>query len=104
MLGWDCYNAGYKQGNYRTPKILFENIVRISRSAHRPFGLSELGSVLATGDRNGRTRGKWLRTVSSFLRQHHARFVTYFDSNIGVEFRLLDKPSRSAWRHSVSGH
>ena len=101
VLSWDCYNAGWRNGAYRTPESLFAEVLAIAEETHLPYGISELGSVRATGDETGAGRAVWLDTVSQYLRSHQARFVTYFDSNIGVEFRLLDEHSRSAWARAV---
>ncbi len=102
VLGWDCYNAGWRNGVYRTPNRCSRRCSRSREETHLPYGISELGSVRATGDETGAGRAAWLDTVSLYLRGHQARFVTYFDSNIGVEFRLLDEHSRSAWARAVS--
>lgn len=103
VLSWDCYNAGYSKGKYRSPSDLFTDVRAVARSTGKAFGISELGSRLANGDRTGRERARWLSRVSRYLDDAGARFVTYFDSNIGVEFRLLDRPSARSWRRSVSG-
>ena len=102
MMGWDCYNAGYKNGNYRTPEKMYAQVLEIATETALPFGLSEFGSVIAVGDDDGAARADWLDRSSAYLAANGAKFVTYFDSNIGVEFRLSDENSRAAWARSVA--
>ena len=102
MMGWDCYNAAYKNGFYRTPATLFTQVVEIADQTGMPYGISEFGSVIATGDGDGADRASWIDASAEYLRNHNAKFVTYFDSNIGVEFRLTDRNSRLAWTRAVA--
>jgi hypothetical protein len=44
-----------------------------------------------------------LTASAAFLSAHNAQFVTYFDSTVGADYRLLDAPSMAAWRAAVSG-
>ena len=102
VLGWDCYNAAWQAGSYRTPENLFAQVLEIADKTGLPYGLGEFGSVLAKGDGNGADRAAWLDRSAAYLSRHGAKFVTYFDSNIGVEFRLSDRNSRLAWKRAVS--
>jgi len=102
MMGWDCYNAGYNNGNYRTPEKMYAQVLEIATETALPFGLSEFGSVIAVGDDDGAARAAWLDRSSAYLSANGAKFVTYFDSNIGVEFRLSDENSRAAWARAVA--
>lgn len=95
-LAFDCYNAGYDDGRYRTPDDLFSSASRLAHRVGKPWGITELGSRVATGD-DGSGRAAWLRDVARYLRNHDARFCTYFDSDVGVDFRLHDQPSQTAW-------
>lgn len=100
LLAFDCYNAGHRNGRYRAPRDLLGPASRLADRIGKPWAVTELGSVVVSGDR-GRGRAGWLRRTSRFLRSHDARFCTYFDSDIGVDFRLHDGPSRKAWRGLV---
>ena len=86
MMGWDCYNAGYKNGNYRTPEKMYAQVLEIATETALPFGLSEFGSVIAVGDDDGAARADWLdrklglprrqrREVRHLLRLQHRRRV-----------------------------
>jgi len=101
VLGWDAYNPGATYGKYRDPADMFEDVIAVSRRAGLPWGIAELGSSIARGD-DGTRRAAWLDDVADHLNRNHARFVTYFDTNVGVEYRLLDAPSRRAWRTEVT--
>jgi hypothetical protein len=100
VLAFDCYNSAYRSGRYRAPRDLFIKITEIATNTGKPWGIAELGSVLVSGDR-GLGRSEWLRRSARFLRANGAVFCTYFDSDIGVDYRLRDTPSRRAWRDVV---
>lgn len=100
-LGWDLYNRAWTKGFYVAPEERFRAVVDASKSVNKPWGMAEVGSVLAVGD-DGTKRAAWLKVIASWFAANDAEFVTYFDANIGVEYRLLDKPSQDAWRAVVS--
>ncbi|PZS33618.1 MAG: hypothetical protein DLM59_06125 [Pseudonocardiales bacterium] len=101
VMGWDCYNHGNGAGGYGTPANLFANAIADSRSVGLPWGIAELGSTLAGGDR-GQGRAAWLTACARYLSSRGAAFVSYFDTNgAGTDYRLLDKPSRGAWHDVV---
>ena len=100
VMAWDCYNAGHRANRYRAPRELFRPAYRASRLRSNNFAVAELGSVVVNGD-TGARRARWLHTVAHYLRRHGASFCTYFDSNVGVDYRLSDRPSRRAWRGIV---
>lgn len=100
QLGFDCYNAGHSAGRYRAPDDLFRNVQALARRLGKPWGVAELGSVIAQGD-DGSARARWLRQVAAYLRSKDARFCTYFNSDVGVDFQLHDAASRRAWRAVV---
>jgi len=100
VLAWDCYNSAYRKGRYRSPSEMFARPYAAARSVGKPWAVAEFGSVLVAGD-NGRGRASWLRSVASYLRSHAASYGTYFDSDVGVDYRLHDRPSRRAWRQIV---
>ena len=101
LLGFDCYNGGHRADRYRPPSSMFEDVVQVSRETGKPWGIAELGSVRVSGDLLGLGRAAWLRDAASFARSHGARFVSYFDSDVGTDYRLLDEASRLAWRSIV---
>lgn len=102
VLGWDCYNSGARQGRYHAPERLLARAVNVSRTAGADWAVAELGSRVAEGD-DGTGRAAWLVAVGDYARREGARFVTYFNSTVGADFRLRDEPSVSAWRSLVSG-
>jgi hypothetical protein len=102
VLGWDCYNRSADKGVYTDPGTVFGPLVAKSNEVGLPFAIGEFGSVLAPGD-NGSGRAQWLSDCASYLSRQNAVFVTYFDSVIGADYRLLDTPSRTMWRSVVTG-
>jgi hypothetical protein len=103
VLGWDCYNRSAGKGTYTAPADVFGPLVAKSDAIGLPFAIGEFGSVLATNDANGAGRAQWLADSAKYFTSHNAVFVTYFDSVIGADYRLLDAASRSAWRQVVTG-
>ena len=102
VIGWDCYNHGSGDGGYGTPEKLLSGAVEATRAAGVRFGVAELGSLIAEGD-DGRGRAAWLTAHARYLHGVGAEFVSYFDTNgAGTDYRLLDAPSRRAWRAVVS--
>ena len=101
LLGFDCYNAGHENAAYRAPADLLSDVVRVSNATGKPWGIAELGSIVVRGD-DGSGRAQWLRGIANFARENGGRFVSYFDSDVGTDYRLHDDPSRSAWRSVVT--
>ena len=102
VLAFDCYNSGYQSDRYRGPRELLGPASALSQRVEKPWGIAEYGSVVVDGD-NGAGRARWLRQSAEFARQHGARFMSYFDSDVGTDYRLHDNPSRLAWRDQVTG-
>lgn len=102
VLAWDCYNHGSDRGVYTDPQALLQRSVAASRDVGVAWGVAELGARLAVGD-DGTGRAAWLGAVGEYARNEGARFVTYFDADIGADFRLDDAPSIQAWRALVLG-
>ena len=102
VLAWDCYNAGSDKGVYADPAVLLDPAVAASDEADAHWGIAELGATLAPGD-DGRRRAAWLTAVGEYARENAAQFVTYFDANVGGDFRLSDPASIEAWRRLVVG-
>jgi hypothetical protein len=100
-LGWDCYNSAWRSGVYRSAELLLDKVVAVSVKTGLPWGLAEFGSVRVAGD-DGSGRAAWLSDMTATATASGASFLTYFDCNIGVEYRLLDDPSRNRWRALVS--
>lgn len=100
VLGFDCYNGGHKKGRYRPVEDFLGPAAALARRVGKPWGVAELGSLVVRGD-NGSGRAGWLRSYAKFARDHGARFVTYWDSKKNHDYRLHDRPSRSAWRTAV---
>ncbi len=106
LMGWDCYNRGRDNGTYDSPASILDDLRIASESMGKPWGLGEFASKLAPGD-NGQDRAAWLKASAEYFRSHDATFVNYFDAFGGAvanpEYRLLDAPSRAAWKWVVSG-
>lgn len=102
-FGFTCYNSGHRNGIYRPVADFLGPAVALARQTGKPWGVGELGSVVLPGD-GGSGRAAWLRSYASYARNNGARFVTYFDHKKGIgapDYRLTDRPSRSAWRTEV---
>lgn len=97
VLGWDCYNYGRKKGEYAPPANIYAKSIEVSRAAGKPFGYAETGSTLLPED-TGAGRAAWLRSVGAYLSSQNPLWVSYFDSMLSVDFRLLDSPSQQAWQ------
>lgn len=105
-LGWDCYNHGESRGVYGNPQTLYHSAIAASHAAGKPWGMAEIGSLLAAGDSTGTGRGAWLTKAANYLSTQGARFVSYFDTKgaKGSDYRLLDPPSQRSWRTQCSAH
>lgn len=104
VLAFDPYNGAAnpgREGIYASPASIFDSVRAVAAEAGKPYGIAETGSLLTPKD-TGSGRAKWLRDVAAYHRQHGALFVTYFQSTNGGEYRLLDSPSRQAWRDAVA--
>ncbi|MGH3497056.1 MAG: hypothetical protein ACRDP1_06300 [Nocardioidaceae bacterium] len=101
VLGWDCYNKAAHHGGYGSPQQMLGQAVRASAGVGIPWGIGELGSKLV-GHNADAGRAKWLKAVGSYVIANHARFVTYFDSTVGGDFRLMDRPSQLAWGSAIA--
>jgi hypothetical protein len=100
VLAWDCYN--HETTSYIQPSVQFQHVIATSASTGKPFGVAELGSRVNHNDPSGSGRAAWLRATATFLAQHHARFVTYFDSPVGTaDYRLRDTNSINAWKWCI---
>lgn len=95
-LGWDCYNQSWGKGEYADPATMFARSVEVSKAAGKSFGYAEMGSKMVAGD-SGTRRAAWLRAVGAHVRSQGAAWVSYFDSTVGGEYRLLDAASQQAW-------
>lgn len=110
MLAFDCYNHAGKHDAYGQPADIFRPLT--TWSAANPtirWGVSEVGSTLASTDPDGSKRAAWLRSVAAFLVKAHqarnaaAKFGIYFDTvgPNGTDYRLRDAKSKAAWRDVV---
>lgn len=100
VLSWDPYNP-WGGTIYKGPKEIFEKVALKSKAEGKPFAIAETGSLLMNGDK-GPGRAAWIASMSKYLRDKGALYVSYFDTNAsGREFRLTDKQSQAAWRAVV---
>ncbi len=113
MLAFDCYNHAGKRNLYGDPANIFRPVTEWSTANPTiPWGISEVGSTLASTDADGTKRAAWLRSVGSFLAKQHvanansAVFGLYFDTvgPSGTDYRLTDSASQSAWRDVVQNY
>jgi hypothetical protein len=98
---WDCYNREAANGRYTAAKNMFRYVLPFTKAHDKGFAVAELGSRIAKG-KSPQSRAKWLLRTGNYLRRHHAAYVSYFDSTIGADYRLLDTPSQTAWRAVVN--
>lgn len=101
-LGWDCYSVGTPTAPYARPEDIYSRALTQTRDLGLEFGVAETGALKSGTDPDGSKRAEWLRSIGRFLESNDAAFVTYFDSLVGGEFRLLDAPSRQAWKDVVT--
>jgi hypothetical protein len=101
-IGWDCYNKSFSKGSYGDPATMLGKAVATSKAAGVNWAVAELGSKMASGD-SGAGRAKWLTAIGSYARANGAAYITYFDSTVGGDFRLLDAASKNAWRQVIAG-
>jgi hypothetical protein len=101
-IGWDCYSEPSAIQSYEAPQDLYGPAIAASQSLGVGWGIAETGSVKAFSDSSGEQRASWLRDAGQYLADEGAQFVVYFDSVIGGEFRLLDRPSQLAWRGVIA--
>jgi hypothetical protein len=103
VIAWDAYPGRTDRvpSSYRTPARLYDAVVRASAAAHKPWAIAETGSPLVPGDSSGAARAAWLTRIAAYARAHHALWMTYFDFNSRIDFRLRDRASISAWRAAM---
>jgi hypothetical protein len=103
VLGWDCFNGGWRKGIYADPLNIFPRPIAASRAAGLPWAISELGSIRVPTDTTGEGRAAWITRSAQYLHAEGAEFVAWFDTIDGTsDFRLTDEPSRQAWFDAVS--
>jgi hypothetical protein len=100
IQGWDVYNGAAHKGQYNAPSELIDPIVAVSRQTGLAFGVGELGSHLAAGD-DGTRRATWIRDITGYLSSKGSLWNLWFDLDWPTgDYRLLDEPSRIAWRNA----
>lgn len=100
VLSFDCYAKGQGTDPYADPERLFAAGYRAAQSAGAEWAVSELGAVRDSTD-GGTARAAWISEAAAWA-VGRARFVTYFDADVGGEFQLTDEPSRAAWEAVVA--
>ena len=102
VLAWDCYNQVWAKGQYIAPSTQFAGVLNESAATGKPFAVTEFGSQVAVGDTTGAGRAAWLRASAAYLSSVGAVAVTYFDSPVDNDYRLLDANSLAAWASVVA--
>ncbi len=96
-MGWDCY--AHSTSPYANPEDMYGKAFAATRELGLPFGVAETGARLGVDDATGSKRGDWLRSIGSWLLERDAAFACYWDAvATGGDYRLLDEPSKQAWR------
>lgn len=96
-MGWDCY--AHSTSPYANPEDMYGKALATTRELGLSFGVAETGARLGVDDASGSKRGAWLRSIGSWLLDRDAAFVCYWDAVAsGYDYRLLDEPSKLAWR------
>ena len=98
VLAFDSYNGvnDPSRDYYASPEEMYGHIVAIAKREGRPFAIPETGTRLLPDD-DGSKRAQWLREVGTYLDTHGSLFVSYFQSDRKINWRLDDEPSRKAW-------
>lgn len=104
VIGWDCYNGGWRRGVYADPVTnIFPRPIAASRSVGLPWAIAELGSIRVPSDTTGEGRAAWITRAVQHLHSEGAEYVAWFDTTTSTsDYRLLDEPSRQAWFDAVS--
>ena len=100
VLAFDCYAKGRESEPYADPERMFAAGYRAAHAIGAEWAVSELGAVRDSAD-DGSLRADWISTATAWA-TGRARFVTYFDADVGGDFRLTDEPSRAAWEAVVA--
>ena len=87
---------------YASAESMMGDAVAVGRAAGKPWAIAEIGSRKIPSDSSGAKRASWLNEVAKYARANGALFVTYFQSTRDGEWRLLDQPSKDAWRAAVA--
>lgn len=101
VLAWDCYNRAAREGRYEDPRRLLGPAQRLTHRLGLPFAIAEVGSTLIAAD-DGAGRAAWLLRLARYALTTHAVFLTYFNSDVGGDYRLEDEASIAAWREAIS--
>ena len=104
VLAFDPYNGVHDPDRdyYASAESMMGDAVAVGRAAGKPWAIAEIGSRKIPSDSSGAKRASWLNEVAKYARANGALFVTYFQSTRDGEWRLLDQPSKDAWRAAVA--
>lgn len=100
VLSFDCYAKGHGSDPYADPGRLFAAGYRAAQSAGAEWAVSELGAIRDSSD-SGAARAAWISDAAAWA-GGRARFVTYFDADVGGDFQLTDEASQAAWEAVVA--
>ncbi|TIC79236.1 hypothetical protein E8D34_20430 [Nocardioides sp. GY 10113] len=102
VYAWDPYNGALGEAQqYLAPRVLYNPVVKASRSVNRPWAIAETGSVRVPGDFDGSGRAQWLGRVQKYAERKNAVFVTYYQSTRNGDFELRVNPELDVWRKAM---
>lgn len=108
LVAWDNYNSWFQHNDqgYGDPSGMVEYDRAAAASVGLPFAVAEFGSTLTTrgGVPDLAGRAAWITRFCREAASRGAVFVSYFDHVTpgAADYRLLDAPSRQAYRAVVS--
>lgn len=102
-MGWDCYQE-ITATAYEDPQTFFRVPAGAAYQLGVPLAIPELGAVPIAGDTNGTGRANWIASCLTQLRGMEAVAVNWWQSTgtNGLDYRLNDAASSSAWRTGIS--
>ena len=98
VLAWDPYNQAVGvPTSYRAPQVVFDDVIAISQQTSKPWALAETGTARMSSDAAGTGRAAWITAAGSYLKSHHALWVSWFQSTVKGDFELRDQPGITAY-------
>ena len=99
VLAFDCYAKGREGEAVRRPGADVRRRPPGRAGDRRRVGGLRARCLRDSAD-DGTRRADWISAAAAWA-AGRARFVTYFDADVGGDFQLTDEPSRAAWERVV---